>query len=88
MYIFLFLCFIVLMEELSTKFTVLTNKKEYQKKRLQLVNSMLACLCFDKTAENTIAIIIIIIIIIGISLVALNYNSCMFVDIFIAASDV
>jgi glutaredoxin-related protein len=34
-------------------FTVLTNKKDYQKKRLQLVDSLLACLCYDKSDLNS-----------------------------------
>ena len=40
------------MEELSNNFKIINSKKDYQKKRLQLADSMIASLCYDKNEEN------------------------------------
>ena len=40
------------MEDNGNKFTILKTKKEYQQKRLQLTDSMLACFCYDNRQIN------------------------------------
>ena len=41
------------MEEYSNKFTIITNENDYQKRRIELVDTMLTCFCFDKNNVNT-----------------------------------